>query len=428
MNKPREKERLDRVVSISLVSILIAVSPAAMADSLDDKLNRVMAVAEVKLDHLAQRTGPERYPCYTDTSGEWIGRDLNGWCCGFTAGLMWMMYAHTRDEKWARYGRDWNDSIRPRATASDNDTGFQVFNAFGYALRYAPDALSDEEKRDYQGVIQWANETFTTQRYNAHVGGFRTWPPTLHEPYVGQFEINSDMVMNLELPIHVAKVTGDMDLVDKVVRHADTTWRHTVFKEGDSQWEPPTSEEFVPRQNGSHWHVVEFDPTTGAVVAKRTEQGDKAESTWSRGQAWLVYGYAMLYRYTGYPVMLERSETAFDYFMSALRAQSNNYIPYTDFDAPTDENHGLDTSAAAIVASAAIELYGFTGDRKYLEAAENMLNDLASPPYLATGKPFESILTRGSWAYDKHEEVGTIFGDFYLVEAILRYKHLAETD
>ena len=53
-----------------------------------------------------------------------------------------MMYAHSGDQKWADYGRDWNDAIRPRATASDNDTGFQVFNAFGYALRYAsaPDA------------------------------------------------------------------------------------------------------------------------------------------------------------------------------------------------------------------------------------------------------------------------------------------------
>jgi len=174
---------------------------------------------------------------------------------------------------------------------------------------------------------------------------------------------------------------------------------------------------------------VEFDPANGSVINKRTEQGDKPESTWSRGQAWLVYGYTMLYRYTGYDINLRRAEVAFDYFMSALNAQSENHIPYTDFDAAVDEAHGLDTSAAAIVASAAIELYGFTNDEKYLEAAEAMLNDLTSPPYLATGTSFESILTRGSWEYDRHEEVGAIFGDFYLVEAMLRYKKLqAATD
>ena len=412
------------VVGIALL-LLLAVNSAPAA-TLDEQIDTALAFAEAQAEQLAKLTGPERYPCYTDTSGEWIGRDLDGWCCGFTAGLMWMLYDHSGDEKWANYGRHWNNSIRPRATASDNDTGFQIFNAFGYALRHASDALSEEEIRDYEGVIRWANETFTTQRYNAHVGGFRTWPPTLHLPYEGEFEINSDMVMNMELPIYVAKASGNMDLVDKVSRHADTTWKHTVYKIGDDQWESPASDEYVPRQHGSHWHVVGFDPKTGSVINKRTEQGDKAESTWTRGQAWLVYGYAMLYRYTGYERMLERAEVAFDYYMSALKAQSKDTIPYTDFDAPVDASHGLDTSAAAIVASAAIELYGFTQNPKYLEAAEAMLRDLTSPPYLAMDTPYKSILTRGSWAYDRHEEVGTIFGDFYLVEAMLRYKQLTK--
>ncbi len=110
--------------------------------------------------------------------------------------------------------------------------------------------------------------------------------------------------------------------------------------------------------------------------------------------------------------------------MDALNAQSKDSIPYTDFDAPVDDQHALDTSAAAIVASAAIELYQFTSDDRYIVAAEKMLDDLTSPPYLATDTPYESILTRGSWEYDTHEEVGAIFGDFYLVEAMLRYKQL----
>lgn len=413
-----------RALIMAQALLFLAAAPALSAPTLNEQIDEALAFAEVQVENLAQRTGPMRFPCYTDTSGKWIGRDLDGWCCGFSAGLMWMLYSHTGDEKWADYGRNWNDSIRPRATASDNDTGFQIYNAFGYALRYGSDALTEEEVRDYEGVIRWANETFTTQRYNAHVGGFRTWPPTLFEPYEGEFEINSDMVMNLELPLYVAKTTGDMDLVDKAARHAETTWQHTVFRDGDAQWEPSESDEYVQRKNGSHWHVVEFDPANGSVINKRTQQGDKTESTWSRGQAWLIYGYAMLYRYTGYEIYLDRAEIVFDYYMDALKAQSDDYIPYTDFDAPADDQHALDTSAAAIVASAAIELYEFTIHEKYLDAAEAMLNDLTSPPYLATGNTYESILTRGSWEYDQHEEVGAIFGDFYLVEAILRYKQL----
>jgi len=414
------------LIAVFLFPGACATSPAKSSTTLEKNIHQVLALAEVQLEALAITTGPKRFPCYTDTGGKWIGRDLNGWCCGFSAGLMWMMYDHTKDEKWADYGRNWNDSIRPRASASDNDTGFQIFNAFGYALRYGSDALSEEEIRDYEGVLHWATNTFINQRYNTHVGGLRTWPPTLYQPYEGEFEINSDMIMNLELPIWVAKETGDMDLLDKIARHEETTWQHTVFKHGDSHWEAVDSDEYVAREHGSHWHVVGFDPTTGAVIDKRTEQGDKVESTWSRGQAWLIYGYTMLHRYTGYPRYLERAEVVFNYYMTALEAQSKNSIPYSDFDALVDDKNPSDTSAAAIVASAAIELYGITGETRYLETAENILNDLTSKEYLATDTPYESILTKGSHSYDRGEEVGTIFGDFYLVEAMLRYLQLEQ--
>ena len=407
---------------------LLLISQAASAQSLDNSLNKkidnALAFSEIQIDKLAQRRGEKRYPCYTDTDGTWIGRDLNGWCCGFSAGLMWMMYDHTGDEKWAEYGREWNNAIRPRASASDNDTGFQIFNGFGYALRHGSKALSEEEIRDYEGVLKWATETFTSQRYNAHVGGFRTWPPKLFKPYEGEFEINSDMIMNLELPLWVSKHTDDKDLLDKIARHEETTWRHTVFETGETEWEASDSSEYVDRKNGSHWHVVGFDPDTGSVIDKRTEQGDKTESTWSRGQAWLIYGYTMLYRETGYKRYLERAEIVYDYYIGALAAQSEDSIPYSDFDAPVDARNPLDTSAAAIVASAALELYELTENDAYLKTAETILDDLTSKPYLATDVPYEAILTRGSHSYDRGEEVGTVFGDFYLVEAMLRYKQL----
>lgn len=57
-----------------------------------------------------------------------------------------------------------------------------------------------------------------------------------------------------------------------------------------------------------------------------------------------------------------------------------------------------------------------------------MLDDLTSLPYLLTGSSYESALTRGSCEYDVCEEIGAIFGDFYLVEAMLRNKQLNASD
>lgn len=43
---------------------------------------------------------------------------------------------------------------------------------------------------------------------------------------------------------------------------------------------------------GSSFHVVDYDPTTGTVVSQGTVQGYSNSSTWSRGQAWGIYGFA----------------------------------------------------------------------------------------------------------------------------------------
>jgi unsaturated chondroitin disaccharide hydrolase len=461
-------------VALAVVAMLLA-APVQAADSLDKKIDKALAFSQIQLDKLAQRVEPRLFTSYTDTTGKWrAGRKgVGDWSTGFPAGMMWMMYEYTGDEKWADYGRDWTNAVRARATASDNDTGFQIYCSYGYGLRHAAKALSDREKRDYESVIRWGSETFTTQRYNANVGGYRSWPESAHDAYAGEFEVNIDEMMNLELPTYVAKTDGNNDLLDKVMRHSETTWSHHIYKAGDAQWEKPTSVEYVKRKPGGHYHVVEFDPGTGDVTAKRTAQGYKTESTWSRGQSWAVYAYTMLYRYTGKKEMLQRAEYCFDFFMSSLKSQSDNYIAYTDFDAEVSKSHPLDTSASAIVASAAVELYRLTSDKKYLDAAEGMLNDLTSRPYLAEGSDFESILTRGSQAYDRGprarrwgtppdslrtppndrrtgpndrgarpndpdrrrrnrgpraygpgQELGTMFGDFYFVEALLRYKQL----
>ena len=426
---PMIVKRRPAVKHIATLWILIIATflpaPAAEAQTLDDKIDQALAFSQLQLDRLARRKGDQRFVAYTDRDGKWIGRNVSDWCCAFTPGLMWMMYDYTGDAKWEAYGRDWTEAVRQRATATDNDTGFQIFCAYGYGLRHAP---GETKGRGYESVIRQASETLTSQRYNANVGAYRTWPPQLTEPYVGKFEVNSDMIMNLELPIHVAVSTNDHDLLDKVMRHQETTWQHTIFKTGDMQWVQPGSPEYVERKHGSHWHVVDFDPTNGNVIHKRQYQGDRDESTWSRGQAWLIYGYAMLYRYTGNELMLDRAGVCFDYYMAALEAQSNDSIPYSDFDAPLEKTHPRDSSAAAIVASAAIELYESTGDKKYLNAAEEMLGDLTSPPYLAEDTEYESILTRASYMFDDQKEIGAIFGDFYFVEAMLRYKKLMARD
>lgn len=398
------------------------------AQTLNEKIATALDFAEVQLDALAQRTGSSRFIAYTDTSGEWGNESSSNWCSGFPAGMMWMMYDYTGDSKWATYGRSWTDAVAARATATDNDTGFQIFCSYGYGLRHASDALSATERDAYQAKLEQGADTFTEERYHPTIGAYRAWQNTrtsistavsspsatanADSPYgMPYFEVNIDMMMNMELPTYVGLNGGNTDYDDFAINHADATFFNQV------------------RSDGSTYHVAGYDED-GSVLYVRTHQGSETETTWSRGQAWAVYGYTMMYRYTGEARMLEHAEETFDYFMAALTAQSDDYVAYSDFDEPIGgtTRHPRDTSASAIVASAAIELYTITDDAKYLTAAENILGDLTSEPYLASGSPgWESILTKGSEKFDNKDEEGTAFGDFYFVEAMLRYLAL-DTD
>lgn len=334
---------------------------------------------------------------YTDTDGEWDTVGDWSWCSGFVPGLFWYLHALTGKQEWKGYAKNWSEGVRSRAYATDNDTGFQIFDSFG--LGYT---LGGENTPDYKKVLIDAANTLVTERYNKTIGAFRSWEQGTDDPESMPFEVNIDQLMNMELILWVGKHANKPEYTQMAISHADITWKNNF------------------RKDGSTYHVVEYDED-GKVENKRTHQGWKTESTWSRGQAWAVYAYAMYYRFTGLDRMLERSKKSYQYYLAATQKQSNDWIPYSDFDAPLDKDNPRDSSAAAVVASALIELYTITNDPQYLSDAKAMLESLASTEYLALDPNYQSILLKGSekWGED---EVGAIFGDYFFVEALYRWK------
>lgn len=394
----------------SFAAALVLLTSSAGAD-IESSIDTGLAFAE---EQLAELPGilrvNSRFMDYSNTSGNWQTKSRSTWCSGFAPGMFWYMYDHTGDEKWRTWAKNWTEGVRARSTEADNDTGFQIYCSFGNGYQF-----SDADDADYWSVMQTAAATFATQRYNPTIGAYRAWTNSSSNPVSSPsitagttnpnsmvFEVNIDMMMNMELPLFVGSNGGDSAHVDRAVQHADTTWEDLV------------------RSNGSSIHVIGYK-ADGSVDYPRTHQGWTPESTWSRGQAWGVYGYAMVYRYTQLPRMLERAEAMFDYFMTATSAQSSDYIPYSDFDAPLNSQNPRDTSAAAIVASAAMDLYEMTSEAKYLTAARNIMESLSSSTYLAQGTSYQPILRKASSKWGD-PEVGASFADYYYVEAMLRHR------
>lgn len=355
-------------------------------------------VIEYKAQNLSQlMLDAPLFTAYTDNTGEWIPRTGYVWTSGFVPGIFWYLSKLSNDDKWEEYAKAWTEGLKSRATATHNDTGFQIFNSFG--LGYT---IGENSTREYKDIIITAADTMVIQRYNPNIGCFKSWRHDSRDPYSQPFEVIIDQLMNMELILWVANETGNSEYKQYAINHADNTWENHI------------------REDNSSYHVVHYHPD-GTVDLKRTHQGWMKESTWSRGQAWAVYAYIMYYRYTGLERMLERSIKTYNYFIGATAKQSDDNIPYSDFNAPIDDKNPRDSSAAAIVASASLELYKVTGESIYLENAEKIILSLSKDEFFSRDRDYDSILLKGSEKWGT-PEVGTIFGDYYFLEALYRWE------
>jgi hypothetical protein len=387
----------------SFILTWAAIAPVPVNASDPDLINaseirEAMEWAGTRMAFLADRTlggSGSSTVSYTNASGQWTSRNISVWTSGHLPGVFWMLYEWTGKQEWKTRAERWTEALQSRITAADNDTGFQIFCSYGLGI-----TIGGVDDDDYHKAVNDAAFELVRQRYNSTIGCFRSWPEKLTDPADMPFEVNIDQLMNMELVLYAAAVLDRPDWVGFVLSHADRTWEENV------------------RADASTYHVVEYD-AAGAVVNKRTHQGWQASSTWSRGQAWAVYGYVMIYRYTGEQRFLEHAIACLDYFLAATAAQSDDGIAYSDFDAPLDSRNPRDTSASAIVASALMELYHHTGEEGYRDTAGRILATLHRS-YLTKGTSHQAVLSAASEKWG-NAEVGAIFGDYYFIEAMGRF-------
>lgn len=176
------------------------------------------------------------------------------------------------------------------------------------------------------------------------------------------------------------------------------------------------------RSDGSTWHVVSYDTVTGAVLERVTHQGYSDSSAWARGQAWAIYGFAMMYRFTNDDRFLAAAQRAASYYLAHL---PDDRVPYWDLRDPRIPNVPRDASAAAIAASGLIELAHATGGphgAAYRESAGEMLRSLSSK-YLETSSASRGLIRHatGNMPAGTEVNVSLVYGDYYYVEAALRW-------
>ncbi|HTF47064.1 MAG TPA: glycoside hydrolase family 88 protein [Pseudonocardia sp.] len=343
---------------------------------------------------------PPAYPVRTKPGGSWLTEGADDWTAGFYAAALWRTFERTHDPAWRQRAETWQAGLARQTKQDSTDLGFKLFDTYGVGYQLTGD-------ESYKRVVLDGADT-VARRYNEAVGMFRVWDKADDRT---QYRVNIDALMNLELMFWAGQNGGNP-------RYAEIAKRHALRALQD-----------LVRPDGGTFMVAHYDQNSGALLNHSTKQGYATESTWARGQAWAVYGFTTAYRYTKDPRFLDAARRTADYFVRRLPPDR---VPYWDFDVPNKSTAPRDTSAAAIVASALVELSGYEADpaakQHDTDTARDILTSLSSPTYAPREPRFAAMLQHGTqhfpagWA-----DTGIMFGDYYFVEAIGRYEKAGDS-
>lgn len=352
-------------------------------------LEDVAARLHTKMTYAVGKAREVDYIPYSTENGQWKPVHIHWWTNGFWPATMWQMYLATKDELY----RD--EAIRTEKMLDVNledfeglshDVGFMWLIQSG--VRYALEGNKDSYARTMRAAQHLAC------RYNPN-GFIRAWNGEGREGWA-----IVDCMMNLPLLYWASEVSGDPRFRLIAMKHADTAM-----------------DVFV-RPDGSCNHIIIFDAETGEVLDNPGGQGYESGSSWSRGQAWALYGFTLSYLHTGKQEYLDTAKRVANYFISQI---TDDYIPRCDFRQPAEPVLKDDTAGAVAAAGLLVlaqqlpELEAVT----YYDVAVKMLRameredinwDLNDP----------ALLQRCTAAY--HDipcrHITMNYADYYFVEAI----------
>lgn len=386
---------------LSLCSCAVNSRPAL---DVDEQINYCQRQVSYSLDELSPLDYTKTPRNIMAGESHWNLRDATPeeWCAGFFPGILWMTYStlEPQSEEAQRVlaaARGYTSNLEYLAHQSvyDHDLGFIMIGSFmkGWELTH---------DKHYREILLEAADTLATL-YNPQVGTLLSWPRN-----VGMFGGHNtiiDNMLNLELLFWAAKNGGDSCLYDIAVSHADTTMTYHF------------------RPDGTANHVAVYDSSTGQHLRNCNHQGYDDNSVWSRGQAWAIYGFTMVYRETKETRFLNQAIRSADAMLGML---PDDGIPYWDMKDPGIPDTYRDASAAAIIADALLELSDYVDAplaQRYREQALNMLSTLSSDAYRC-GKSKPAFLNHsvGNMPAGSEIDASINYADYYYLEALLRMK------
>lgn len=357
---------------------------------------KVISVAEHQFSGLITAHAGQ-VPMYTQEGHWYFGESpwAKVWTAGFLAGSLYVLGDLTGDSNWTDAGIRYTGSINAKdLTAGIHDIGFLFSPSWGRLHDADPSAVTRDQ-------LICAGRIMASY-YNSAGHYLRTW--------VSPGSTFIDVMMELDIIFRSAALTDDKGLADVALEHARTSRR------------------FLVRGDDTTVHEGIFDPNTGEFLHASTHQGTRSDSSWARGLAWAVYGFAHTFSWSGEGEFLATSRRLADKYMHEV---GNKYITQNDWTETTPQ-YRYDASAAAIMAAGLLRLADFTPRAEsaiYREYALQIVATLSGPEFLEDGVSGREGLIKHA-IYHERVDIGVdqsvMWGDYYFLEALHRLVCLDE--
>lgn len=339
---------------------------------------------------------------FDDKSTSNDGRDINWWTNGFYGGILWHMYHETGDEIYKDYARDLADKLSvcfDRFYNLDHDMGFLWLptDVADYRLTQNPAG----RRRGLHAANILAG------RFNPVGNYIRAWNDGIGKENGPTSNVGwciIDCLMNLPLLYWASEETNDPRFKQIAMLHADMAIKNFL------------------RADGSVNHIVEINPNTGEFVQSFGGQGYGLGSSWTRGQAWALYGFFLSYKHTGEKRYLEASKKVAEYFLASVPESGLVPVDFRQPETPAYE----DSTAACIAACGLIELSRVCEGEQaefFLAGAVKLLMALTKHRCDFTDSQ-DNIVNYCTASYHSNDHhFAIIYGDYFFMEAILKLKN-----
>ncbi len=401
------------------------INQELQADGLIQKINRLFELSARKIASIEKEWDPAQGTPVFTVKGKYTTRGWTEWTQGFQYGSALLQFDATDDPEFLEIGRKNTVALMaPHVThIGVHDHGFNNISTYGNLRRLMNEGRIPEnewERHFYEMAIKASGATQAARWTKTENGlGYIYSFNGPHSLFVDTIRSLRALGMAHRLG-HVLMGENDkaICLLERLIHHARNTARFNVYYgKGRDSYDI----------RGRCLHEAVFNEHTGVFRCPSTQQGYSAFSTWTRGLAWAITGFAEQLEFleTFSAEELEPyggKENLLVEFTEAAQAGADFYIentpidgiPYWDTGAPGlvylgdymnqrsdpyNEHEPIDSSAAAIAAQGLIRLGKYLNTKgreaegkRYYQAGFTTADSLFDEPYLSTDENHQGLI------------------------------------